>query len=790
MLACSSFVAVFLLVMSIWLLERSHQCSTLERRLQINADRLAAHMESWFTDRLNIVEQMARLWRPELVEDPDMFRHEVTALMQVFPGMQAVNWIDPSWTIRITVPEEGNEPALGADLHRHPEAEVQNALSRAAKTSGITRSRTIRLLQGPRGIATYRRVLTKEGRIAGFINGVFAIEKMAEKCLKKLLPENAFVVELRESNGTVVYSNDTSKNAAGMPFVQKRSIMIADVPLQLFLGPADELLSTLSGIANVVYPAVGAVLACLFAWLTWMLVLRRQRLEASEARYRALFTMAGDAIFLLEGDVFIDCNSKAAELFRCDKRDIIGSTPWRFSPERQPGGKTSEELAKDMIRRAHEQGLHRFEWVHTTLDGKRLDTEVTLNRLHFGGKDYLLALVRDTTARKEAERRERRLEQQIQQAQKLESLGVLAGGIAHDFNNLLAVILGNSDLALNTSGIEPEMKQSLQEIRTAALQAAELTNQMLAYAGRGHLVVEPVDVNTVIRGSLRLMRASVGKHISLELDLAKDIRHVLGDRTQLRQVLMNLVVNAAEAIGDRPGTITIRTATTTNNQNGAEQPRVLLEVRDTGCGMSDEVRQRLFEPFFTTKFAGRGLGMAAVAGIVRGLQGQIEVESGLGEGTTVRVWLPATEPQHDKGATDRKPQPREVIGKTVLLVDDETFVREVGKKMLERLGMEVMLAENGKRALELIEANRGRIDLVLLDMTMPQMPGPEVYSRIIASDPALPVVLCSGFTEKESMLRMGEKQPAAFLHKPFDLAMLKDVLQKVFSSQAQEEQAE
>jgi two-component system cell cycle sensor histidine kinase/response regulator CckA len=394
----------------------------------------------------------------------------------------------------------------------------------------------------------------------------------------------------------------------------------------------------------------------------------------------------------------------------------------------------------------------------------------------------------DITERKRAEVERLQLEGQIQHAQKLESLGVLAGGIAHDFNNLLVAILGNADLALNDLEISSPARHSVQEIEVASRRAAELCRQMLAYAGKGRFEVQALDLREVVEEMAKMLEVSISKKISLKYTFTHPVPPIEADAAQIRQVIMNLIINASEAIGESVGAIAIRVGGghyehgylngTYLNEELPEGNYAYFEVSDTGCGMSEETKRKLFEPFFTTKFTGRGLGMAAVLGIVRGHRGAIKVYSELGKGTTFKVLLPASTkyaepiPRGDGDAGIAK------MSGTILLIDDEESVRTVGRKMLERLGFEVLLAENGEEGLRLYSANRGSIRCVLLDLTMPRMDGEECYRELRNLDPAVCVIISSGYNEHEVTQKFIGKGLAGFIQKPYQLAALQAAFQK------------
>ncbi len=317
-----------------------------------------------------------------------------------------------------------------------------------------------------------------------------------------------------------------------------------------------------------------------------------------------------------------------------------------------------------------ERGSLTFEQQYQARTGEVFPVEVSSTVFKREGREYSLAIVRDVTARKRAEQQRLALERQLQQSQKLESLGVLAGGIAHDFNNILTSVLGNAELALGEFSPSAPVRGNLLEITAASRRAAALCRQMLAYSGQGHFVIEPIDLGALVEDMLELLKSAISKKAVLHLDLPKDLPLLEGDPSQLCQVIMNLVINASEAVGERGGVITISTGAgsarpstcrTYAHENSSPGLYVTLEVSDTGCGMDAETQARLFEPFFTTKFTGRGLGLSAVLGIVRGHKGALRLESEPAKAPPLRFFCPPPTPRRERLAG--RPAPRSPTGK-------------------------------------------------------------------------------------------------------------------------------
>jgi PAS domain S-box-containing protein len=403
--------------------------------------------------------------------------------------------------------------------------------------------------------------------------------------------------------------------------------------------------------------------------------------------------------------------------------------------------------------------------------------------------DRMVGTVRDITDDLRADEERLQLESQMQQAQKLESLGILAGGIAHDFNNLLVGILGNASLALLDLPADSPIRHSVSEIEQAAQRAAELTRQLLAYAGKGRFVVEPVDCSQIVREMTALLRTAVSKNAQISLSLAEDLPSVEADVTQLRQVVMNLITNASDALPDHGGLIYLHTghlrvdehylAHCVPGTDALPGHYVFVEVRDEGRGMDESTRSRIFDPFFTTKFTGRGLGLAATLGIVRGHRGAIRVYSEPGKGTSIKLLFPA-----GVGTVSRTvaspTAPWRGAGE-VLVVDDEPSVRAVSRALLRRRGFAVAEALGGREALAMVTADLARFRLVLLDLTMPDMGGEETFRELRSVAPLLKVILMSGYNEQEVTRQFVGRGLAAFLQKPFRAEELDAAVHRVIN---------
>lgn len=387
----------------------------------------------------------------------------------------------------------------------------------------------------------------------------------------------------------------------------------------------------------------------------------------------------------------------------------------------------------------------------------------------------------------------KRSDEKLLEKQKLESLGVLAGGVAHDFNNLLTGILANASLAVEELPPDAKVQPILQDVVNASYRAADLTKQLLAYAGKGRFIVRAINLSDAVRDINHLVQSSIPSHVQVDADLAPDLPPIEADIAQLQQVVMNLVINAAEAIPEsQHGTVSVKTslqevdehyiATVLNPGEIAAGDYVKLEVSDTGIGMDQATMQRIFEPFYTTKFTGRGLGLAAVLGIVRTHNGALRVYSTPGEGSTFRILFPATQDKPAPVAAKNRASARTArCGRTVLVIDDQEIVRRTAKAALERAGYDVVVAESGEEGVKLFHALAKKISAVLLDLTMPGMGGEDTLRQVQRIQPDAKVILSSGYSQTEVVQKFAGKRLAGFLEKPFTSAALVEKMSSILS---------
>jgi two-component system, cell cycle sensor histidine kinase and response regulator CckA len=501
-------------------------------------------------------------------------------------------------------------------------------------------------------------------------------------------------------------------------------------------------------------------------------ITERVHFEHTAGRLAAIVESSEDAIVGkdMEG-VILTWNSGAERTYGYTAEEAAGKPMSMLLP---PERLEEENHILERLRRG--ERVEHFETVRVRKDGSRIDVSLTISPIRDsrGRIQGASHVARDITQQKA-------FEAQLRHTQKLESLGVLAGGVAHDFNNLLTGIMSNASLAAESSGADASTRRLMDDVVRAAERAAGLTRQLLAYAGKGRFVIEAIDLSRLVDEIAALLQTSISRTVELRFDLARDLPPVEGDPGQLQQVVMNLVINAAEAIGDAPGVVRIATRAQVVDRTWSRtvvgipdlKPGlyVLLEVEDDGCGMDEETVARIFDPFFTTKSAGRGLGLAAVIGIVNGHKGALKIYSAPGKGTTFRLLLPVAAGPGPR-PRDEKPQ-AELEGRgTVLVVDDEESVRNAARNALVHFGYTVLLAGNGREAAEIVARRGETIDLVLLDLTMPEMSGEEALAHIRTLNPNLRVLLSSGFNQVEVIRRFQGQGLAGFIQKPYTAARL------------------
>jgi len=515
------------------------------------------------------------------------------------------------------------------------------------------------------------------------------------------------------------------------------------------------------------------------------LVEANRELNLSESRFRVQFEHAPDAIVVFDvtRNVFVDANANAERLFGCSRQDLLASGPERFYSPSQPDGLPVAESVAKMIGRTLAGESMMFERAVHNAEGKDLLCEVRLARLPFTDRTLILASYIDITGRK-------KLEEQLRQSQKMESVGRLAGGIAHDFNNLLTVVTGYSELLLGRLGDDSPLRKDVEEVKLAGERAASLTQQLLAFSRRQVLQPKVLDLNEVVSRMEKMLRRLIGENVELRTNPGAELWSVKADPGQVEQVVVNLVVNARDAMPDG-GKLVIETENVLLDEEYSRGhlpvppgPYVKLAISDTGVGMDEKTMSRIFEPFFTTKESGKGtgLGLSTVYGIVKQSGGYIWAYSEPGKGSTFKVYFPRTE--------DLAEDPHKAISpvedlrgeNTVLVVEDEESIRKFACAVLGGYGYPVLAARDGEDALRIMGEFEGEISLLLTDVVMPRMGGRELFDRIRERNPAIKVLFMSGYTD-DAIVHHGALDPGtAFLQKPFSAISLARKVKEVLET--------
>lgn len=510
-------------------------------------------------------------------------------------------------------------------------------------------------------------------------------------------------------------------------------------------------------------------------------VTERKRAEGRMRLLEAVVENSGEAVLItaagpLEppGPRIVYVNPAFTRMTGHSAADAIGNTPQMLR------GPETDHNALERIRSSLENGeAVRTELVQYRKDGTPYWADLWIFPLldEHGQRTHWVGIQRDITERKRAEEEQARMQLRVLQAQKMESLGALAGGIAHDFNNLLTAILGAADLTRTELPPGSPAHRYLSDLEQASRRAAELTQQMLAYAGRTRFVGRPVYLNDLLREMMPFLETAVVKKATLKLEPTAELPPTPADSGQLRQVIVNLVTNASDALGERGGTVILRTSLVRLDEPGRYSPHaapdlppgsyVSLEVVDNGCGMTQETLQRIFDPFYSTKFTGRGLGLAAVLGIVRSHRGLIRATSEPGCGSTFQVLLPAAPPTPSTPSPPAEPTDAWKGRGTVLVIEDEDSVRALVQRLLERQGFTVLTARDGEEGVDLFRHHLAEITLVLTDLTMPRRSGVEALTEIRRLRHDVPALLMSGYNEDLLALSLSELNLAGFVQKPF-----------------------
>ena len=751
-----------LAVLAVWMAGESTEQRVIREDTRLTAEQVRLRLEAWVDNRVAAV----RLF----VGRHDARRHAsleydraARRLLELFPGFQALNFIDASGVIRDVVPDEGNEAALGRNVYDHKPG-VGRAVDRTRASGGLAFGPVIELFQGGRGVTAYQAVHGPEGEVEGFVNAVFRIDTLVDACLAEQSLRRNYRFRIIAPSGVEVYRHADDGDPA-WPHAYTTHLRIFGRGWRMELAPSTELLEASASLADEISAAVGVLLVLLISLLLRAHIGGLETLAESQARYRLLVENASDMIVKVDAaGRFTYVSPSYCRTFGKTEDELLGRgfMPLVHEDDREA---TAREMAKleqpphtcHIEQRAlTARGWRWLAWSDTALLGPD------------GRIEAVIGVGQDISARKE-------LEDQLRQAQKLQAVGQLAGGIAHDFNNILQAVLGNLHFAQEELPEGHPALTELEPVQQGAERAAQLTRQLLAFSRQQVLSRELLDVDSLVRDHLRLLRRLIGEGIALEFRPGPEVGLVSADPAQLEQILLNLCVNARDAIGSR-GTIEIGTGGTVvdaprpDDPGVAPGPYVTISVRDDGTGMEPAVVERIFDPFFTTKGVGRGtgLGLATAYGIVRQHGGFIEVQSEPGVGSTFVVCLPRAEGEVEERETGAPAAPGRGH-ETVLLAEDDDAVRDFAERALGRAGYRVLTARDGEEAVAVAERHAAEIGLVLLDVVMPRLGGPEAARRIRALIPGVALVFASGYAPDEAVAGLPAGEEPEFLAKPYRL---------------------
>ena len=780
---------------------RQQEEASLRRETSIVGQQAQRHLREWVDARLAVAAHFAESWNARYRGRPEEYRRDASLFLGRLPGVQALNWIDRDRVIRITVPDEGNEAALGADLRRHPAAEVRTAIERAVASGQPSRTAAnVGFLQGGRGFAFYWAVLDDDGELEGFLNGVVRIDQIVAQALLGEQSTDRFRVSLRDGDEVVAQlgsglSPAEASDGARWPFALSHQIPVLDRSWDLTIAPSAARLAEMRTIAGPAGLAVGYAVAGLIGWLLYLSLARQISLRRGQRDLRQLASAMDQAS---EGITVTDpqgrilyANRAFGEMMGVGGQALAGQRVPSMASTNGSDDALLSEIRSCLTEGRAWQGRYRTLWD----DGSQHTRagSVTPVRDESGKTIRLVCVLRDVS-------REEALEDQLRQGQKMEAVGRLAGGAAHDFNNLLTVISGYCAQILAAPEDVEATRESVRRVGEAAERAAELTRQLLAFSRQQALRPERLALDEVVEGLAPILRRLIGEDVEIRTDLSPDLATVWADRGQLEQVIVNLCLNARDAMPEG-GVLQLSTGA---ERIGPAPPDVrpelspgayvALRVRDDGCGMPVSVRERMFDPFFTTKDVGKGtgLGLSTVYGIVEQSGGGLRVSSSPGIGTEFCVLLPASpaEASDEKvAARDRDeaaghaapPSGPSGRGELVLVVEDESAIRSLVARTLEGAGYRVVAARDGEEALARVAEADEPPSLLLSDVIMPRLGGPELRNRLREQMPGLRTLFMSGYS-LDRMTGDDVLDPSdRMIQKPFSPSSLLESVQSALS---------
>ncbi len=761
-----------LLVLQLGIASRNNNAERIGLETRITAEQLKLRLESCFDTRAGLVRTLAsHPWQSREQVTADWTGH-TSALLPLYSGVQALNYVDSDGVIRVVYPAEPNRAALNANLRENPNKSVVDALARASESGAMARTDIVELLQGGKGFALYEPITGVDGQLVGFANGVFRVEALMNSCLPEGRLRQNFAFALID--GDSVFYEQADPSAAGpSPHQVDLEIGVTGEPWRFTVAPLRSYLAATGDILDETWVFVGVLLTTLLTLALRYALVKQRDIEAREDEYRLLVENQTDLVVKVDMDgEFQYVSPSYCEMFGKTEDELLGGAfmPLVHEDDRESTARSLERLHQPPHTAYHEQRA-------MTKDGWRWLAWSNRAVLDDEGKMIgVTAVGRDVTDIK-------RLEERVAHSQKMRAMGELAGGITHDFNNLLQVILGNMEFLLLKDKHDAETRNALESVRDIGTRAMSLTKKLATLSRQDATRPELFDVDELLSELEELLRHTMPASVDLIVARPEEPLSLFGDRSQLEQVLLNLCFNARDAVEDKGR---IRVHAGRQDVDGLEmEPAlqagtseyVVISVEDDGHGIDPEILPRIFDPFFTTKetATGTGLGLANCYSIVEQHNGTITVDSTPGNGSCFFVFLPLATLEEQEADSGRH---RAVSGYAsagresglVLVADDNPQLLELACKVLENAGYKTCTAADGKEALEVYKARQHEIRLLILDLVMPEMTGQEVAAAVRELSDDVGILFVSGYVPEQTQREL--KEP--LIRKPYSI---KDLMQ-------------
>ncbi len=772
------FLICILTIGAILLSAEKREVQTLQIETDVAAEQIKMRLEAWIGNRITMVSLLSKRSDLDPVRSPQKFAALAQSITEAFPGFQALNFIDPDFVIRIINPVAGNQNVLGKDLHLHPAPEVPAALKRAQAQKTLTRTPILDLLQGRPGFTTYGPIINSEGKILGYVNGVFSVEQLVNGCLHEKGLKERFVVGLYAENGRQAYlSEGDSDMEWPKTYTRQYPVKVLHDNWLLRLAPSPQRLQHTTFGPNKMLAIGGFLLVAMLTILLRAYLLRINELQRSREGYRLLVDNIVDMVVTVGPQCTMDfCSPSFAGFLGQPDSSVRGQelSSYAHSDDQALVVEAHKKILAGEPKVNFEvrfQTPHGYRWTQWS-SSPLMNAHAELNGAVSVGRD-----IHDR----------RHLEEQLRRSQKLQAVGQLAGGIAHDFNNIIQAIQGYLEFALEDLPTDSPTRADLAQAHKASERATVLTSKILAFSSRQSVQAIALDLNQTTMNMRSMLVSLLGQNMELVVHQSRTPAIIKSDPGQIEQILMNLCINAREAMS-QTGCITISIQDVQFREKDLDSSPwamvgawIRLAVQDHGVGIPPDIQDLVFEPFFTTRETGKGtgLGLATVYGITKQQGGFIHLISAPGQGTTVEIFFPPTEEKILQARTKISEEPQGA-GETILLVEDEDLVRDMTARILNQSGYQVLVATTGEEALNLVQLYAEDIDAALLDLVLPGMTGREIHAAITHHLPAIPTLFMSGFDPLGSSDHDNRELPGPLLAKPFSRPQLLTALRNIF----------